>query len=106
MSSLVSAQTDGFADQSEDTDTLRRPHPSSRWLGFAVVLLLSPWLQILGGGNYPIRQIRLWHAPFFHEPLQGRYFAVIVDYRRMLKEFVAGEAFVLALYFTWARPSR
>ena len=34
----------------------------------------------------------------------GGDFSVSVDYGRLLLELGATESFVLALYFTWARP--
>jgi len=78
------------------------------WLGFLVVLLLTPfppWVQIKTyGGRFPTQRVKLWHAPIFRAPVDAtRWESSDVDYARMLMEIAVGECFVLALYLTWAR---
>ena len=53
----------------------------------------------------------LWSAPLNNPPTAngdrvdyGGDFAVSVDYGRLALELAVIESFVLALYFTWARP--
>lgn len=57
-------------------------------------------------GQYP-----LWSAPLNNPPTlsgdrvdAGGEFSVSVDYGRLALELAVTESFVLALYFTWARP--
>jgi hypothetical protein len=82
------------------------------WLGFAVVFILTifpPWVQI---GSVPIiaKRSRLGTYPIFRPPNEPTINGVLVsvgyvevDYRWMLTEIAAGEAFVMALYLTWGR---
>ncbi len=83
------------------------------WLGvtlFSVRALYPPWVARADSrdvkGEYP-----LWSAPLNNPPTlsgdrvdTGGDFSVSVDYGRLLLELGATESFVLALYFTWARP--
>jgi hypothetical protein len=84
------------------------------WLGvvlFSARTLFPPWVAKVDNprdvkGEYP-----LWAAPLNDPPTlsgervdSGGEFSVSVDYGRLLLELAATESFVLALYFTWARP--
>jgi hypothetical protein len=83
------------------------------WLGvalFAARVLFPPWIAkvhtSLVQGEYP-----LWCALLDSPPTlngtridEGGDFSVSVDYGRLALELAVTESFVLALYFSWARP--
>jgi hypothetical protein len=78
------------------------------WLGFLIVLFLAlfpPWMQTWQAPRgYRHDSQPLWHAPLNRPPApSGGWWVAEVDYRRLYTEVAIGEAFVLALYLTWAR---
>jgi hypothetical protein len=81
------------------------------WLGFAVIFILTlypPWVRVWNLGQYGgTQRVKLWHAPEWRPPIdQSSHTYPAIDYPGMFIEILAGECFVLALYFTWARTKQ
>jgi hypothetical protein len=86
-----------------------RRRTSYVWLAFIVLALLTmipPWVETEMVPTWRPARKKLWHAPFFAQPVVGRFSKVEVDYPRMLTELAVGEGFVLALYLPWDKGKK